>query len=177
MKKIIFILTAIVYFTGCSACSVQIWANSDSKDPRMYTRKNPHYVHVQEPMDFRILVIPDNADYVLMNIGSQLFMPQKVNAGEYALARLFDSSCRDMDFLIEAKAYRQNANPDYRNENGILRKTSDTIDQPDTLLASTFMHVSCYQSKILLNLRLPGTSEPDCQKQPWKFSPATTVHA
>ncbi len=150
-----------VLLPGCSTCQVQIWANSDSDDPNIGSPRNPHYIHVGETVQFRVYVQPDLAAYVLMDIEGQLVMLPKINPGEYALTKQFDDHWRDHDLYLTAVAYRQVGRSDYLTEGTLLRKINAANDPPDQVLGSGTMKISCYQSKLLIQIKAPATPEPD----------------
>jgi len=149
---------------GCSTCQVQLWSNSDSDDPTMDTQRNPHYGHVGETVLFRVPVQPDVASYVVMEFQGQLYMCQKVGAGDYLFSWSFDEKWRDTRVLMEARAYRQAGRPDFIVESNRVRRLETGNDPPDELLGAMRMTVQCYQSRIVARVRTPGGAEPDWSK-------------
>ncbi|MFA5865626.1 MAG: hypothetical protein WC975_13185 [Phycisphaerae bacterium] len=162
--KILIGLICPALLAGCSGSQVQIWANSNSDDPKIYTQQNTHYIHVGEVAQLRIVVQPDIANYVTINLGGQLYMMPKVNPGEYALMKRFDSRWFGVICPVEVQAWRQNGRCDYLIEDNLVRKLATGDDPPDTLLASANTRVCCYQSKVVFDINLPGNKEPDWSK-------------
>ncbi len=168
MKKIIFVffllVTAATILTGCSECRVQIWANSDSDDPNIGSPRSPHYVHVGENVQFRVYVQPDAASYVLLDFGGNLYMLPKISPGEYGLTKKFEDSWRDRTCYLTASAYRKLGRSDYMAEGTIVRKMNLENDPADQFLGSGSMSMVCYQSKVVIQIKAAGTTEPDWSK-------------
>jgi hypothetical protein len=152
------VATSIV-LAGCSTCQIQVWGSSDSDDPQVYSVRNPHYVHVGEIVQFRVLVQPDIASYVVMESNGQAYLLDKVTPG-YAFAKRFDERWLEQDCVMEARAYKQVGNPDYLVENGVARKLSGG-DPPDQFLGAARFQITCYQSKVVIRVPASGNQEPD----------------
>jgi hypothetical protein len=168
MKRLQYMLLMTVMgiglLSGCSTTKVQLWSNSDSDDPTIYTQKNPHYVHVGETVQFRIPIQSDAVSYGVMDFQGQPYMLQKVNPGDYAFTWRFDETWRDRKGYLEARAYRQVDRPDYLIESGQLRKLQVGSDPADELIGSAGMVIQCYQSRVVLQVQTRGNVEPDWSK-------------
>jgi hypothetical protein len=147
-------------FAGCATSKVQIWANSDSNNPKLYTMQLPHYAHIGQTLDFRVTVSPDAASYVVLNFNGQEELLPKVGPGEYGFSRLIDLSCRDMKYPIEIRAYKLVGEADYYTENNQIRKRA-AGDPPDELIGQATSRIDCYQSLITIELNTSNGQEPD----------------
>lgn len=164
MKRVLqcAVAAGLVLAAGCSTCRVEAWGNSDSDDPQVYSPRVVHHVHVGEIAQFRILVQPDVAAYVVMECGGQTYMLEKVEPG-YAFAKRFDERWLDRPCSMEARAYKQIGKPDYLVEGGTARKLEGN-DPPDQLLGIVRFQVICYQSRIVIPVTTPDGREPDWTK-------------
>jgi len=149
----------VVSLTGCASSSVQLWANSSVVDPKDYTRSNPQNVHVGETTQFRVVVEPDVASYVMIDFAGESYLLEKGGAGLYAFNRQFTETWRDRSVQIEARAFRQHGQPDYALINGKVARSSKPTDPSDEFLGTSTMTVECYQSTVIMHVGL--ASEPD----------------
>jgi hypothetical protein len=150
--------------TGCSVCQVQIWANCDSNDTKLYLVQASHYAHIGQTMDFRVTVSPDVAGYVVLDFNGQEEVLPKVGPGEYGFSRQIDISCRGRSYPIEIRAYRAAGQPDYYMDAGHVRKRSSSGDAPDQLVGSARSRLDCYQSQVTIELTTSNGQEPDWSK-------------
>lgn len=158
-----FLTLVALSLTGCATSQVQIWANSDSNNPKLYTSQIPHYAHIGQTMDFRVTVSPDAAGYVVLNFNGQEELLPKVSPGEYGFSRLIDLSCRGMKYPIEIRAYKVVEQPDYYTEANQIHKRS-AGEAPDQLIGRATSRIDCYQSQITIELNTSNGQEPDWSK-------------
>jgi hypothetical protein len=153
-----------IWLGGCSTCQVQIWANSDSNDPRNYTLNNPHYAYAGETVNFHIMTQPDIASYVMLKCdGDYDFLP-KVGPGEYAFTKTFDPSWRNQHCDIDIRAYRRVGRSDYYQENGKVLKRHDRDEPIDQEIGFASMRLICYQSTVRIKLSTKDKKEPNWSK-------------
>ncbi len=165
----------LILLTGCSACQMQLWVNSDTDDPTIFALRNRHYVHVGETTEFRTTIVPDNtATYVILDIDGRREMLSKVNPGEYAFRKTFDEKWLDHTCNIEVRAFLQNGRSDYFIEGSQVRQLNNPDDPPDQMLCLTRTQIVCYQSRLMI--KLWTAAEPDWAKGKLEiFSPDNKV--
>ncbi len=160
LMKILFGLAAMLSIAGC-ACNVQIWGNSDSDNLKIFSQRNPHFVHIGEMTEFKVTVNPDIASYLLVDFCGKLSFAKRTGKGEYSFEKSFDEKWRDRNCNVIVRAFKQNGKRDYRTHRGRVVKSKRYNDPPDELLGEASMRIYCYQSKIILKIKTTDEKEPD----------------
>jgi hypothetical protein len=132
---------------GCTH-HAQLWANSDSDDPKSYSTASPQHVHVGETVQFRVTIEPDDIDYIVLDFDGELDLPSKVVNGQYAFTKQIPQSWRGRTVTVTARVYRKFGKPDYYEQQGRLVYRAAKYDDADQVLATSSLAIACYQTTV-----------------------------
>lgn len=154
---------ALAMGSGCMS-QVRLWSNADSDNPHDYTPRSPQYVHVGEIVQFRVTVEPDDADYVLLRIGKEVRLLNRASPGQYSFSKQFDKSWANRTAKLQVQAFKQIGRRDFVKIRSEVIKRPARVDERDRNLGSASMTVNCYQSKVVIKVKIAGTVEPDWRR-------------
>jgi hypothetical protein len=164
-----FAIAWVFWLTGCTGSQIQIWGNSDVNRPQEYILRGLHPVHAGKTINFRILVQPDTATYILVKFGDEYELASRLDKGEYAFSKELDSSWRDQTINIIVKAYHQEGRPDFYMENGRIKERKNINEPTDMETGSSTTQVRCYQSVVKVSFTTQNRKEPDWTKAQMKI--------